>query len=199
MKKGVGLVLWSVLFALSVTGQTITGLRELRLTGSDGRVTTLGLAEDRPQVILVLAPDCPISQKYIPTIKALHQVFKDKVDFVGIFPGYFNKEEVSAFAEEYGLSFPWYIDREMSAVAALKATVTPEAFLLTPDMQCRYSGAIDNWFYELGKYRQTVTDAYLKDAIEAVLSGTPVKTTQTQAIGCIIEQSQRSTGHSHSH
>jgi thiol-disulfide isomerase/thioredoxin len=199
MKKVFGLTLLSVLFALSAAGQPVTALRELSLTDADGRVTTLGLAEDRPHIIIVLGPDCPISQKYMPTIKVLHQLFGDKVDFVGIFPGYFGTDEVSKFAEEYGLPFPWYVDHKMSAIAALKATVTPEAFLFTPDMQRRYSGAIDNWFYELGKYRQQATDAYLKEAIESVLSGTPVKIAETQAIGCVIQQSQHSTGHSHDH
>lgn len=199
MKKYIGLILVFGVIAFCTTGQPLADLRNLSLTGPDGRATTLGLPEDRPAVILILAPDCPISQKYIPTIKALHQLFGGKVEFVGIFPGYFSAQEVKVFIEEYGLTFDWYLDHDMSAINALEATVTPEAFLFTRDLQRRYAGAIDNWFYDLGKYRQKATDAYLKDAIESVLSGTTVKTTETQAIGCVIQQGHHSEEHSHDH
>jgi thiol-disulfide isomerase/thioredoxin len=200
MKKCIGLILILGLIAWCTTAQPMTDLRNLSLVAPDGSVKALRLAEDRPVVFLVLGPDCPISQKYIPTIKALHQLFSGKVDFIGIFPGYFTLGEVSSFVKEYGLVFDWYIDRDMSAITALHATVTPEAFLFTPDQQRRYAGSIDDWFYELGKYRQQATESYLKDAIESVLSGTPVKMAETKAIGCVIQQSQPpSTGHTHDH
>lgn len=199
MKRSIGLVLISILTVLYANGQHMTELRDVPVTGSDGSATMLRLAEDRPSVILILGPDCPISQKYIPTIKALHQLFGAKVNFIGIFPGYFTAAEVTSFAEEYGLTFDWYVDHNMSAISALHATVTPEAFLLAPDLQRQYSGAIDNWFYDLGKYRQKATEAYLKEAIESVLAGTPVKTNETKAIGCVIQQGHHSDGHDHNH
>lgn len=199
MRKRFGLLSLCWLAALCATGQSAENLRHVSVTRPDGSVTTVQLSEDKPFVVFVLGTDCPISQKYIPTIKALYQSLGERVDFIGLFPGYFTIEEVAAFTKEYGLGFNCYVDHDMKAIAGIQATVTPEAFLCTPDLRCRYSGAIDNWFYSLGRYRTNPTDHYLKDAIESVLAGIPVKTTATEAVGCVIQQIRPSDGHSHNH
>ena len=54
-----------------------------------------------------------------------------------------------------------------------------------------YRGAIDNWFYELGRYRLEITDHYLIDAINASLDGKKPALTKTEALGCFIQRSEK--------
>lgn len=198
MKKHL-LIFFYCLVSLSVSGQRSMDLGEIVVTRPGSGAVKLGLPEDRPFVVFVLGADCPISQKYIPAIKALHEQFGGRVDFVGIFPAYFTVAEVTAFINDYGLTIPCYIDQDMKAIDWLQATVTPEAFLFSPGRERRYAGAIDNWFYDLGRYRQEATDYYLKDAIASVLNGAVLKATATEAIGCLIQRNSPSPEHSHQH
>ncbi len=49
-----------------------------------------------------------------------------------------------------------------------------------------YRGRIDNVYASLGKRRAEATEKDLRKALDEVLSGKPVSTPQTKAIGCYI-------------
>jgi hypothetical protein len=66
-------------------------------------------------------------------------------------------------------------------------TITPEVVVADASGQVLYQGAIDNWFYELGRYRQFITEHYLTDALDAIAAGKPVPVTRTEAVGCLIQ------------
>lgn len=105
----------------------------------------------------------------------------------GIVPGKVNPNEVKTFVEEYAIKFPVSIDRDFTDVRRFQATITPEAILIDRQGQVLYQGAIDNWFFDLGKYRQRVTEHYLQDAIDAALHGKTPIIRKTEAVGCIIQ------------
>ena len=69
----------------------------------------------------------------------------------------------------------------------LGAKVTPEVFLLDQEYTIHYNGAIDNWFYSLGKNRNLITSHYLEDAMNSLLNGTKIQIPYVQAICCYIE------------
>jgi hypothetical protein len=73
-------------------------------------------------------------------------------------------------------------------ISYLDAKVTPEVFLFDKEFELRYKGAIDNWFYELGKYRRVTSDHYLIDALQSVLGGEDPIIMETEAIGCLIQK-----------
>lgn len=83
----------------------------------------------------------------------------------------------------------------MGLANSLKATVTPEVFLIDAAGQLQYQGAIDNWFYELGKYRLNTTEQYLIDALTALNNGEQPPVRQTEAIGCFIQMSHEMKHH----
>lgn len=67
-----------------------------------------------------------------------------------------------------------------------KATVTPEAVVVDRNGEIRYRGRIDNFYADLGKPRQQITQHDLADALNAVLAGKPVLHPETKALGCYI-------------
>jgi len=77
------------------------------------------------------------------------------------------------------------------------ATITPEAILIDKNQQVIYQGAIDNWFFELGRNRLEVTEHYLIDAIEASMKGQMPSIKRTEAIGCFIQGVDNKAEHPH--
>ena len=64
--------------------------------------------------------------------------------------------------------------------------MTPLAVLSAKHGRVRYRGRIDNRYESFGKPRRVVTERNLRDAIDAVLDGRPVKNPETPALGCHI-------------
>jgi thiol-disulfide isomerase/thioredoxin len=193
------------LFLFAITshalGQDLQDLNAAVVLDTKSREIKPAFQPGKAILILVLGTDCPITQKYAPTVKSLMDLYAEDINFIGIFPNQFSAKEVADFTGEYGISFPCYIDVHMTVVHLLGAKVTPEAFLISPDFKQLYSGAIDNWFYKLGNYRKNITEKYLTDAIQAYVAKKPVKITKTTAIGCPLPQQQTGgsihKGHDH--
>ena len=143
---------------------------------------TLGIA------YIFLHPDCPISQKYGKTIRELNQTYSQKgIYFIGVVPDpYLEEKDVKAYAKDYKFEFPVILDKDYSIVKKFKATVTPQIILLDELKEIVYRGAINNWFYALGKYRREVTENYFSEALKAISESKPVVLQYTEPIGCMI-------------
>jgi hypothetical protein len=139
-------------------------------------------------VIIFLAVDCPISQKYIPALNAIHERYGNRVVSIhSVIPGKIKKTDIAKFKDAYGIAFPISPDKRYGLVKKLSAQATPEVFVIDNEFNVKYRGAIDNWFYELGGYRKEATEHYLRDAIEALLAGEEPKIEKTKALGCFIQ------------
>lgn len=176
-------------------GQDLAGLKSATVLSSEGEKTNLVLSPTKISVIITLGTDCPITQKYVPTINRLKEAYANEVEFIGVFPKEFSVAEVNTFIKEYTISIPCVIDHESQVTKLLNAKVTPEAFLISRGHQQVYAGAIDNWFYKLGSYRSKPTQHYLSDAIKASLKGNTINVTRTEAVGCPIAKPASHHGH----
>lgn len=135
-----------------------------------------------------LALDCPISQKYIGELKQIDSVYRMQgVQVKAVIPGGVSQTEIDNFWNEYSIGFPAIADPDFQWVRKFSARVTPEVFLTDINQQVFYRGAIDDWFFDLGKYRQRVTQHYLRDAIEAVRHHKIPGIRETEAVGCPIQ------------
>jgi hypothetical protein len=86
-------------------------------------------------------------------------------------------------AKDRGMQFPYVVDATSNLARAFGATKTPEAFLFDKDGKLVYHGAIDDNGQEPAK----VENAYLKNALEAVVNGSDVPVKETKSIGCGIK------------
>jgi len=146
------------------------------------------------QVVVFLGLECPISQKYMHRLNEMSEYYGDRVEWTAYIPEKRSGSEIKAFAEEYAARFKIQADANLTHTRQLGATVTPEAFLIKGG-KILYQGAIDNWFYELGRYRTETTEYYLKEALDALLDGKEVITRKTEPIGCFIQMPAE--GHKH--
>ncbi len=139
-------------------------------------------------LVIFLGTDCPISQKYMYTLRELYDEFGDNVAIYGLVPKNFNEEQIIGFKTDYRVPFKLIRDDENRYSGIMNATVTPEVFLFDRFGYVHYDGAIDNWFFALGRNRLKPTEHYLKDAISQVLASKTVDVKHKDAIGCLIEK-----------
>lgn len=152
------------------------------------------------RVIIFMAVDCPITQKYMTTIKELAQKYQSQqISVVGYFPAGLSKKQENEFRQEYQVPYiiKFVDDKKHEFTNKYAATITPEVVLIDKNQQVIYQGAIDNWFFELGRYRPEITEHYLIDAIEASVNGLQPAIKKTDAIGCFIQGAPNKTEHHH--
>ncbi|MCF2489860.1 redoxin domain-containing protein [Dyadobacter sp. CY347] len=140
------------------------------------------------KVILFLDPECPVTNAYMKEIKSIYADYSAKgVAFEAYFPmETVTEKDIKVFLKKYNATFPGFTDPGLRKATRYKATVMPEVVLLNANGLVIYQGAIDNWFYALGKSRPKATELYLRNALEATLNDNPVMQSKTQAIGCLI-------------
>ena len=120
-------------------------------------------------------------------MNVLVKKYAGKVQFAGVVPGKaYSAGDVNAFTKKYHIGFPITIDSAKKMSTDLKATVTPEVFLLGPDKKVLYHGSIDNWIKSLGMQSARPTVFYLQDAIDQSLAHQPVRIPYNKPVGCLI-------------
>jgi len=138
--------------------------------------------------IFVLSTDCPISQKYIKKIKTLSSTYDDRVSFYFFLTKNTTNSEKVNFEKDYEIDFKLKIDKKNKLLKLIGASVTPEAFLICRDSgKILFHGAIDNWFYSLGKKRSVITANYFEDALKQLLNNEKIRVPFAQPVGCYIE------------
>jgi peroxiredoxin len=129
-------------------------------------------------VILFISTICPYSNYYNDLIRDLSAQFAKKgVAFVGVNSGTLETtEEARAHAVRHGHAFDVIKDRESRVADLLDARRTPEVFLLDPSGTLRYHGRIAS----------KITAPDLRNALDALLEGRPIRPAETKAFGCAI-------------
>jgi AhpC/TSA family protein len=145
-------------------------------------------AGTKATVLLFISTDCPISNRYAPDIRKLHDAFaKDGVVFWLIYP---NPADAASDIRDHltSFSYPGTALRDVKHDLAKRAgaTITPEAAVYDASGRLAYRGRVDDRYSAVGVERATATKQDLRDAIAATIAGKPVTTRFTQAVGCYI-------------
>lgn len=145
-------------------------------------------AGTKATVILFVSTDCPISNRYAPDIRKLHDTYsKDGVVFFLVYP---NPADSVADIRDHlkSFSFPGTALRDLKHDLARTAgaTITPEAVVYDAKGALAYRGRIDDRYSAVGIEKAQASRRDLQDAIAATLAGKPVKQKLTQAVGCYI-------------
>src|SRR5438132_7828021 len=123
--------------------------------GKKETVITEFVTNQRAAVFVFLAPDCPLSQGYMPALNRLRKQFEpETVEFYGVFSGRgSDKAAMDDFVKTYDIKFPVLADPKLTLANFFGASKTPEVFAVDAHEQTFYKGAIDNWAPELGQPR----------------------------------------------
>ncbi len=181
---------WSALvmtFFATLRAASFAASLKLGATAPDFRVLTLDGAEislaeaemsHRAVVVMFLSTICPYSNNYNDLIRNMASEYEKKgVFFLGINSGRLETaQEAQTHAREHGHRFPIAKDAEGRIARIFDARRTPEVFLLDHEGRLRYHGRISS----------KLSSPDLRNALEALLAGRPVKPAVTKAFSCAI-------------
>lgn len=143
-------------------------------------------ANDRPDVLVFVRTDCPISNRYAPRLGRIAARFADRP--LDLWLVYVDPDEgppqIRAHLDAYALPGTPLRDPGQVLAARAEVRVTPEAAVFDAAGTLRYHGRIDDWYVDYGKSRTEPSTAELADAIAAVLDGGTIAHPATQAVGC---------------
>lgn len=158
--------------------QTFTDLR----TGS---ALELNLHEGlKHRVFVFVSSACPCSTSHGPFLNRLSAKFASKgFEFFGLHP---NVSEDKAEAVEYysqNFEFPILDDTDQKITRHFKAIKTPQAFIVSPEGETIYLGALSD-----SRNFSRSTEFYLESALSQIVSGAHPDPKMRKALGCAIER-----------
>ncbi len=166
-----------------------------KLKNIDGNMVSLSdYADAKGFMVIFTCNTCPYAKMYEERIIELHKDYADKgFPVIAINPNDPNQSPGDSFAEMKARAatkkypFPYLLDETQDITRAYGATRTPHVFLLKKEgadkFKVAYIGAIDNNYRDA----KAANDKYVRNAVEALLSGKPVMNKSTKAIGCGIK------------
>ncbi len=167
---------------------------DFSLMNIDGKKVSLSDYKDAKGFIVIFTCNtCPYAVAYEDRIVALDKKYASQgYPVIAIMPNDTelkpgdNMEAMKARAKAKGFTFPYLMDEDQEIYPQYGATKTPHVYVLektNKGNQVKYIGAIDDNY----KDANAVTETYTEDAVDALLEGKEVKTTETRAIGCTIK------------
>jgi peroxiredoxin len=160
------------------------------LPGVDGQNHSLDSYADGEALVLVQSCNhCPYVQAWENRLSAIARDYADRgVRVVAVNSNDADNypeesfEEMGKRATAQGFAFDYVYDEPQAVARELGAERTPEVFVYDRDRKLVYHGAIDDNRDEGG-----VTQQYLRDALDAVLSGQEPAVSETPAVGCTVK------------
>lgn len=167
---------------------------DFNLKNIDGTMVSLSDYKDAQGFIVIFTCNtCPYAVSYEDRIVALDKKYKNKgYPVIAIMPNNTstqpgdNMEAMTNRAKSKGFTFPYLLDEGQKISPQYGATKTPEVYILQKTgkgNEVKYIGAIDDNYQDASAVRTK----YVENAVDALLSGQPIKETKTRAIGCSIK------------
>lgn len=144
-------------------------------------------AQGKVVVLIFVRTDCPVSNRYTPTIQQLSAKDADKAIFFLVYPS--KKETADSIRKhdrDFGYTLATLRDPQHLLVKQSQAQITPEAAVFDAGRRLVYHGRIDNLYEDFGHSRKSATTHELADAIEAAIAGRTLSGNATPAVGCYI-------------
>ncbi|WP_026475634.1 thioredoxin family protein [Alkaliflexus imshenetskii] len=189
------LLAMALVLGMGVTAQLKVGDKapSFNLKNIDGKKVSLDDYKDQKGVVVVFTCNhCPYAVLYEARLVELQKQFgPKKFPIIAINPNDSTIVPADGFskmitnAAEKGFNFPYLLDDEQ-LFKKYGATRTPHVYLLKNEgkhFSVAYIGAID----DNPQDASDVKDAYVAQAIEAILAGNKPKVTETRAVGCTIK------------
>jgi thiol-disulfide isomerase/thioredoxin len=174
--------------ALCLVSSPLTSSSQSFATDLDGKPTDpFRAAQGKVVVLIFVRTDCPVSNRYAPTIQQLSGHNIDKAAFFLVYP---SKKETSETIRKHNRDFGYTLaalhDPQHILVKQSQAQITPEAAVYDANHRLAYHGRIDNLYEDFGHARKTATTHELSEAIEAAIAGKTFSASATPAVGCYI-------------
>lgn len=196
MKKFSAIIFLSIIsISMQAQGYKVgDAASDFSLLNVDGKKISMADYKNAKGFVLIFTCNhCPFSQAYETRIIELDNKYASKgYPVIAINPNDENRvpedsyENMKILAKERNFPFPYLRDETQETALMYGATRTPHVYILkkTGDKNIvAYVGAIDN-----NTEDPALADKkYAAEAIDALLEGKSVPTTETKAIGCTIK------------
>lgn len=133
------------------------------------------------------ATTCAYDQYYADRLKAINNQYGSKVPVIFVNSHLEEGESEATKAMAASLGAHYLIDGDQKIMLSLKATKSPEAFVLKNtggNFSIFYHGAID----DNAQVATDVSEHYLTDAISALATGQKPKNPTVRPVGCTIRK-----------
>jgi mono/diheme cytochrome c family protein len=154
------------------------------------------LSDAKAVVLMVQGSGCPIVRKALPALKALREQYGGRgVEFLLLNSNLQDtREDIAREATAFDIDFAVLKDETQLIGESLGIERTADVFVIDPKTwKLVYRGPIDDRL-SYGAQKPAATRNYLADALDDVLSGSPVRVAKADAPGCLVnlpEQEQR--------
>lgn len=171
--------------------KTLQTALDFNLPGVDAATYSLDSFKDAKALVVVFSCNhCPYVQAYEGRMIELQRDYEARgVRLIAInsndavnYPED-SFDEMKRRAQRLGFNFPYLRDESQQTARAYGATHTPHLFVFGPDRRLAYTGKLDDNWQEPSK----VGRRYLREALDDILAGRPVREPETHAIGCTIK------------
>jgi peroxiredoxin len=158
---------------------------DFQIRDLDGKAVAFSALKGPITVVTFIATECPVSNSYNQRMSDLYRDYAAKnVKFVFVNANRSEPAgEVRDHAKRVGFPFAVYKDPDNVLADRFDAQVTPESYVIDSAGVMRYHGAIDDNMNE-----SRVRTRTLRAALDALLAGKPVASTETKAFGCTIKR-----------
>ena len=182
------LLLASIACFFLVVRATPSQTPSVSITDLDGRaINPFQHVPGKIVVLLFVRTDCPISNRYAPTIQAMSAQYGNHAQFFLVYPIKSESAgQIRKHAKEYGYHLPILRDPDYLLVKKAQVQVTPEAAVFSPSGQLLYHGRIDDWYVDFGRARSSPTTHDLSAALDAAVGDKPVPMAAAPAVGCFL-------------
>lgn len=159
---------------------------EFTLKDQDDREHTSASCSGKITVLVFTSVDCPFARGVQTDLNGLVEAYGGRgVIFLGVAS---NKgttvEDVRKFIGDTGLKHPVLMDPGNVYADRAGASRTPECYVFAGNGKLAYRGAFDNRKIP----EKTGETGYVKNALEDLLGGRPVRTPEVEAWGCLIKR-----------
>ena len=138
-------------------------------------------------VLVFVRTDCPISNRYAPTIQRLNAKHLDRAAFWLVYPSKADSPDtIRKHQQDFSYKLPALRDLQHTLVKQGRVQITPEVAVFDLSRRLVYHGRIDNLYEDLGRSRSAATTHELDDAIQAAIVGKILPVDATPGIGCYI-------------
>lgn len=163
---------------------------DFRLPGVDGREHALAEYKDKPVLGIVFSCNhCPYVQAFEERMVAVQRDYAARgFQLVAI-----NSNDEAAYpdddfahmverAQAKGYNFPYLRDESQRVADAYGAVCTPHVMVFDKERKLRYQGRVED-----GREPSQTTRRDLREALDDLLAGRPVRVPETPAFGCSIK------------
>ena len=188
----------------ALVGQAALGVGTTRvdnfmLLDQRGDAHELYYYSDAPAVVLIVHGNgCPIVRNALSDYRQVSDEYLPKgVPFLMLNANLQDgRHTIAAEADEWDIPYPILVDETQLVAESLGLTRTAEVLVIDPDgWQVAYRGPMnDRLSYE--RQKQSASEHYVRDALDALIAGTDIAVAAKDAMGCLINLPGAQADHS---